>query len=436
MTVKPMAASVALALGLSCAPALADTVPQDQTWGAPRALVSAAALNLRSGPSLDAEAIAILPRAWPVAVLQEAGPSLTIGGRADHWSYVATFRCADADCLSYQAGWVANAHLAYDDRFAPLEDGPAGIVSGYDARSVFAYDIEKSGAFTRWRLPCAAGSCSTAVGVAPHCEPHEELALGSVCVLSGTLHRHGDLVRGRSRQGAWLDGQDVQLVVDAAGSICPLGPAETGEAGGCARPGHVQTVDDGPAVAIAQLAAERRRSLALVAASALNLRAAPSLSAPILSRLPRASVVERGDGHGLPVILNGRRDDWVRVTVLDCGGSGGCEEDTSGWVMDSFLAYEDRLEAVTDWPRAERAGNQGFGFEVAADGTFRHWEACGTGQFGLEICSRTGRLYRYRDLYVLRDDRGDIYSAFLADAGTLCVIVSGVRREAVGACDS
>lgn len=436
MTGKPRAAWVAIALGLSCAPASADTVPQDQTWGAPRALVSAGALNLRSEPSLDAPAITVLPRAWPVAVLEEAGPPLEAGGETDHWSYVATFRCADADCQSYQAGWVANSHLAYDDRFAPLEGGPAGIVSGYDARSVFAYDIGKSGAFTRWRLPCAAGSCSTAAGVAPHCEPNEELALGSVCVLSGTLHRHGDLVRGRSRHGAWLDGQDVQLVVDAAGSLCPLGPAETGEAGGCARHGQVSEENAGPAVAIAKLAAERRASLALIAASSLNLRAAPSLSAEILASLPRGSVVERRDDPKLPVILNGRRDDWVRVTVLECGGYGNCREGTAGWVMDSFLAYEDRLEAVTDWPQAERAGHQGFGFEVAADGTFRHWEVCGTGQAGLEICSRTGRLYRYRDLYVLRDDRGDIYSAFVADAGMLCVIVSGVRREAVGACDS
>ncbi len=371
MSGRAAAAWAALAAGLYLAPASAGEVQQQQTWGSPRALVSAAGLNLRAEPSLDAATIAVLPRAWPVAVLDDAGPTMRVNGRDDHWSYVATFRCADAACETYEAGWVANSYLAYDDRFAPMQDGRSGVVAGYDARSVFAYDISTNGAFTRWRLPCSAGSCSTAIGIAPQCGPLEELALGSVCVLSGTLHRHGDLVRGRSRTGNWLDRQDVKLAIDANGALCPLVQNGTGGSSLCARADGTAAGDEGPAVAIARLAAERRQRLALTAASSLNLRDRPSLSGGIVARLPRASTVERRDDRPLPVILNGRRDEWVRVTVLECPDSGGCRTDLSGWVMDSYLAYEDRLTAVSDWSGEERSGNSGYGFEVSTDGTFR-----------------------------------------------------------------
>lgn len=434
MSGRATAACAALAAGIYLTPAHAGEVAQELTWESPRALVSAGALNLRAEPSLDAATIAVLPRAWPVAVLDDSGPAVRVNGQADHWSYVATFKCADPDCETYQAGWVADSYLASDDRFAPLRDGPSGIVAGYDRQSVFAYEVSKTGAFTRWRLPCSAGSCSTAIGVAPLCAPQEELALGSVCVLSGTLHRYGGLVRGRSRNGSWLDGQDVKLSIGRAGALCHLGQTTNGGASTCAHVGEDPSGDHGPAVAIARLAAERRQRLALTAASSLNLRDQPSLSAAIVARLPMASSVERHGNRSLPVILNGRRDDWVQVTVLECAG-GGCRADMTGWVMDSYLAYEDRLSAVTDWSGAERSGNTGYGFEMSPDGTFRYWEGCGTGQFGLEICSRTGRMYRYRDLFVLRDERGDIHPAFVADAGKLCVISTGLRRDPAG-CES
>ena len=434
MTIKATAAWTALVMGLSMTSVQAGEVPQERTWGSPRALVSAGALNLRAQPSLASATIAVLPRAWPVAILEDDGPALSMGGRSDRWTYVATFRCTDEPCRHYEAGWVANSYLALDNRFALLEDGPAGIVAGYDARSVFAYDISKNGEFIRWRLPCTAGSCSTAIGVMPHCELSEELALASVCVLSGTLHRHGGLVRGQSRHGSWLDRQDVTLVVEPSGSLCPMDPAKTGDAGSCARSDRQPSPDEGPAVAIARLAAERRQALALTATGRLNLRASPSFSGEILARLPMASVLERRGGRGIPVILNGRSDKWVQVTVVECARPDSCREGLAGWVMDSFLAYEDRLTEVTELPEPARSGNQGFGFEVAADGTFRHWEACGTGEFGLEICTRTGRLYRYRDLIVMRDNRGEVYSAVLADAGTLCVLSAGIRHSDQEAC--
>ncbi len=436
MRVSAVFAWVAMATGLLPAPAPAGEVPLEQIRESRRATVSAAALNLRAEPSLGSAVIAVLPHAWPVAVLDDDGPSLTINGRSDHWTRVATFRCADAACDRYESGWVADSHLAFDDRFALLKDGPAGIVAGYDARSVFAYDVANSGDFMRWRLPCSAGSCSTATGVAPQCAPYEELALGSVCVVSGTLHRHGGLIRGQSRRGGWLDGHDIRLVLDASGSLCPLDPAKTGGTGGCARSGHAQSRDDGPAVAIARLAAERRQVLALTAASHLNLRDHPSHSGGILARLPRASAVERQGVQPIPVILDGRRDEWVKVAVVECAGPGQCPVGATGWVMESYLAYEDRLAVVTDWPETARLGNQGFGFEVLDDGTFRHWQACGTGEFGLEICRRSGRLYRYRDLIVMRDDRGAVYPAFLADSGRLCVIAPGLRRDASEICAS
>ncbi len=427
------AALTALAVSIS---AIADDVAPERIWASPRALISASTLDVRAEPSMGSAVIGTLPRAWPVAILDNDGPKLTIDGVDDHWSHVATFRCIDAPCTQHETGWVANSHLALDDRFELLDDGRSGTLSGYDGRSVFTYDVSANGAFTRWRLPCTAGACDAVPSVTPNCDYAGELRLGSVCVLSGTLHRHGTLVRGKSPNGDWLDRQDVNLIINAAGELCVQDPVMIDGACPCAASGHAAHAGHDPVVAIARLAAERRQRLALTTTVSLNLRAAPSLSGGIIARLPRASTVERIGEQRIPVVLNGRRDRWVQVSVVDCADNTGCSPEVVGWVMDSYLAYEHRLTPVTDWPRAERLGNQAFGFEVSSDGTFRHWEACGSDGSGLKICSRTGRMYRYRDLFVLRDERGDIHPAFVADAGRLCVISSGLRRNAAAGCDS
>jgi len=260
------------------------------------------------------------------------------------------------------------------------------------------------------------------------------MPLGSFCVLTGTLHRHGTLVRGKSPDGDWLDRQDVGLIINAAGELCVQDPVMIDGACPCAASGHGAHTGHDPAEAIARLAAERRQRLALTAADSLNLRAAPSLSGGIVTRLPRASTVERIGEQRMPVNLNGRRDWWVQVSVVDCADNTGCAPDSIGWVMDSHLAYEHRLTPVTDWPRVERSGNQAFGFEVSSDGTFRRWEACGTGPSGLKICSQSGQLYRYRDLYVIRSHGGEVHSAYMAAAGNLCLISSGIRSDSAGRC--
>ena len=428
------AALTALAVSI---PAVADDVAPERIWASPRALISASTLNVRAEPSFGSAVIGTLPRAWPVAILDDDGPRFTVDGVDDHWSHVATFRCIDAACAHHETGWVANSHLALDDRFELLDDGRSGTLSGYDSRSVFTYDVSQNGAFTRWRLPCTAGACDALPSVAPNCDYAGELPLSSFCVLTGTLHRHGTLVRGRSSNGDWLDRQDVSLIISAAGELCVQDPVMIDGACPCAASGHAAHAGHDPVHTIARLAAERRQRLALTAAHSLNLRAAPSLSGGIVARLPRASTVERIGEQWIPVILdNGQRDRWVRVSVVDCADNTGCAPEAVGWVMDSHLAYEHRLTPVTDWPRAERSGNQAFGFEVSSDGTFRRWEACGTDGSGLKICSQSGQLYRYRELYVLRGHGGEVNSAYLAAAGNLCLISSGIRLGSAGRCGS
>ena len=331
---------------------------RNESGPSPRALISASTLDVRAEPSLGSAVIGTLPRAWPVAILDDDGPRLTIDGVDDHWSHIATFRCIDAACAHHETGWVANSYLALDDRFELLDDGRSGTLSGYDSQSVFTYDVSANGAFTRWRLPCTAGACDAVRSVTPNCDHAGELPLGSVCVLTGTLHRHGTLVRGKSPNGDWLDRQDVNLIINAFGELCVQDPVMIDGACPCAASGHAAHAGHDPVLAIARLAAERRQRLALTATVSLNLRAAPSLSGGIVARLPRASTVERIGEQRIPVILNGRSDRWVQVSVVDCSDNTGCAPEAVGWVMDSYLAYEHRLTPVTDWPRAERSGNQ------------------------------------------------------------------------------
>jgi len=427
------AALTALAVSI---PAVADDVAPERIWASPRALISASTLDVRAEPTFGSAVIGTLPRGWPVAILDDDGPKLTIDGTDDHWSHVATFRCIDAACVHHETGWVANSYLALDDRFELLDDGRSGTLSGYDSRSVFTYDVSANGAFTRWRLPCTAGACDTLPSVTPNCDYDGELPLGSFCVLTGSLHRHGTLVRGKTPNGDWLDRQDVSLIINASGELCVQDPLMIDGACPCAASGHAAHAGHVPVDAIARLAAERRQRLALTAAVSLNLRAVPSLSGGIVARLALASTVERMGEQRIPVTLNGRSDRWVQVSVVDCADNTGCAPEAVGWVMDSYLAYEHRLTPVTDWPRAEQSGNQAFGLEVLSDGTFRRWEPCGTDGSGLKICSQSGQLYRYRELYVLRGHGGEVNSAYQAAAGNLCLITWGIRSDPAGRCGS
>ena len=83
MTARVAAALAILVTGFSLSPAQADHVPQENTWGSPRALIAAGSLNVRAEPSLGAPVIAVLPRAWPVAVLEDSGTAVTINGQPD-----------------------------------------------------------------------------------------------------------------------------------------------------------------------------------------------------------------------------------------------------------------------------------------------------------------------------------------------------------------
>ena len=435
ITIRMALAAIVFA-GTHPAPAAAGQIAQHRTWDSPRALVSVSSLNVRAEPSRNAAIVTRLPRAWPVAILNDEGPPLTVEGQPDHWTYVATFRCTDEPCEHFEAGWVANTYLAFDDRFDLLDGGPSGTVVGYDSRSVFAYDVSANGAFTRWRLPCLAGACDITPEITPVCEYSGEMPLGGVCVLTGSLYRHRNLVRGKSWHGDWLDRQDVSLFLNAAGDLCTFGSGGANDTGRCASAVPGASSDQDPAGAITEMAADRRQRLAFTAVGALNLRAAPSHTGTIMGRLSRASIVERIGDDGLAVIVNGRRDRWVRVAVINCSSHERCVNDATGWVMDSFLAYEDRLTPVTDWPRPGSSGNHANGFEIAADGTFRRWEACGSGYVGLEICSHTGQLHRYRDLFVLKGNGGTVHSAYMADAGNLCLISSGIRLYGDRRCDS
>lgn len=190
-------------------------------------------------------------------------------------------------------------------------------------------------------------------------------------------------------------------------------------------------------------------SRALVAADVLNLRAAPSVDARVVTQIPLGSGVEVLDSNGPPVTAGGQASHWVRVKISRCSFTYCsycsyeqiCYEDMEGWAVDSFLAYEDRLEAMTAWrPGALRAaaGDHRFGYDIAADGTFSFWITCG----GTDICSDPGRMYRYRDLVVLKgdvvyeeDNQRRYFTLYIDGAGNLCFIQPSEVREYERRCD-
>lgn len=168
---------------------------------------------------------------------------------------------------------------------------------------------------------------------------------------------------------------------------------------------------------------------ALTAADMLNLRAGPSADSEIVGRLPRGTPVDLLDGAGLQETAGGQGDRWVHIRVTACHSPYGfCVRNATGWVAESFLADENRLEAMTAWRQGELRAyheyNGPFGYEIAPDGTFIKWEACGGDPDSPEICRRTGQLHRYRDLVIAKSSDGATLGILQIDAdGGLCFIV-------------
>jgi len=183
------------------------------------------------------------------------------------------------------------------------------------------------------------------------------------------------------------------------------------------------------------------RPQAVVAVNGVPLRAEPDLDSEFVARPPLMWPTTVLQEAGPEVTINIRRDRWVKVAVPDCEDSA-CRTYRSGWVLDSFLGYDDRFErldgieptTVTDYD-----GRNVIAYGVRANGEFSRWSAfcipgmCSTAPesrpkcLGVEMrrgafCVMTGELYRYRDLVRGKDTAGRWlpFGLSVSSSGSLC----------------
>lgn len=187
---------------------------------------------------------------------------------------------------------------------------------------------------------------------------------------------------------------------------------------------------------------------AAVAASALNAREKPSTDAPVAFRIPRGALVAIVEGLGQPTKIDGQEDTWTLVATEDCANAA-CTKLKAGWVADSWLAYQERFEQMTDWREGEIRGHDGeraFTYRIGADASFVYatppcegagcdafvrWEGCREEDFREgDECVGRGDLYRYRSLVWARG-----YGYLYVDGrDNLCSVHSG-RNGAPRMCD-
>lgn len=434
---------IAIVSWVSAWPATAGQIERQRTYDLPRGQVAVDGLSLRATPTPETEIVG--PALWGqrVAIIDDTAAPVMIGGRQDRWILVSNAHCVDDGCHHIQSGWVPDSALAFDGRFEPLDDWRSGTIAGYDDRSVFAYAIEADGMFVRQRLPCTAGGCDPAPVEQPECIPDGSDSSGGLCAQSGQLYRYGNLIRARDPDGNWLEGiYDVILSVSESGDLCARSWYPEDDARMCDRTNSIAPGARDADAALMAAVAYRRERLALIAADVLNLRSEPSTDGEIVGRLPRGSAVERLDIDGASAARGAPSDDWVRVRLIGClyDEHGNCpQRDPVGWVVDAYLAFEDRLEPVASWvpgSASAYAGDYGYGYLVAADGSFTHFETCGGLDEGFPECTQTGRLYRYRDLILAKSDDGrSLGSLYVDDGGGLCLAGSDPSFEYEDGCE-
>ncbi len=179
----------------------------------------------------------------------------------------------------------------------------------------------------------------------------------------------------------------------------------------------------------------------VVAVNGMPLRAEPDLDSEFIARPPLMWPVTVLQEMGPEVIVNGRRDRWVRVTVPECA-DGACETYRAGWVLDSFLGFDDRferLDGIEPTTLTDYDGRNVIAYGVQANGEFSRWSAvCIPGMCSPEpesrskclqvetrrgaFCVMTGVLYRYRDLVRGRDAAGEWlpFGLSVSSSGRLC----------------
>lgn len=190
---------------------------------------------------------------------------------------------------------------------------------------------------------------------------------------------------------------------------------------------------------------------ATVAASALNAREKPSTNAPVAFRIPRGTQVAIVKGLGQPTKIDGEEDTWTFVATEECANAS-CTRLKAGWVADSWLAYQERFEPMSEWRDGAIKGNDGeraFTYRISSDASFEfvtapcrnadgticvkyeRFEGCHEEDFREgDECVGRGDLYRYKDLVWAR---GYGY-LFVDEKGNLCSVHSG-RNGAPRMCD-
>jgi hypothetical protein len=333
---------------------------------------------------------------------------------------VAAATCTDGECETYRAGWALDSFLGHDDRFKRLEGLVPTTLTDENDRNVLAYRVRADGAFSRWSVLCIPGMCSVEAEPRPKC-PEPETRRDEFCVMTGTMYRYQNLVRGKGADGNWLP---FGLSISSSGKLCPLGPDL-----GIDWKGWYSLIcsysEREPAAAVEAVMDEKRKRLALVAADMVSLRAEPSAEAEITGRLPLGTEVVVYGPAGSLVTIDGRHGRWVRPWVTRCQRAVDCcAEGVSGWLIDGVLAFEDRLQPMIGWREGivgGRSVNRRFRYEVALDGTVRFSEACDD----RTACGETaasGHLYRYENLIVAKfGSIGTVDILYIDENGALCL---------------
>ena len=191
----------------------------------------------------------------------------------------------------------------------------------------------------------------------------------------------------------------------------------------------------------------------MTAVRLLNVREIPALDAPVVVQLPWGHEVGLHTDTYRWAGPPGHGDRWVFVTTGFCVGRD-CERRQAGWLVEKYIATEDRLVPLTAWRVGEIAGYVGdydYTIRTAEDGTFTHRVfACTAGLCGErrlangcsssterrigDHCVSSGRLYRYRDLVVAKTDEDyPPTRLYVEPSGALCSV--DALRDDTRSCD-
>lgn len=167
------------------------------------------------------------------------------------------------------------------------------------------------------------------------------------------------------------------------------------------------------------------RPRVVTAIGRMPLRAEPDLKSETVGQVQLMRYVWLLGETGPSVVVSGHEDRWVRVAASTCAIDA-CETYRAGWVLESFLGYDNRFETLDALEPTTVTGDDGrnlMAYGIRADGSFSRWSAfCIPGMCSLEVeprpkcpehesrrgvfCVITGMLYRYRNLVRGRDADG------------------------------